>query len=130
MTLFMLTMHRLLPKWQQYALPPERITDEMADRADVKKYMGKPLRVGVALVSHFGYGTAMGVIYSITVRLLPLPAVAKGILWGLVVWGGSYLGLLPALDFSASADKEPPKRIWLMIVAHILWGASVGVLDR
>ena len=36
MTLFMLLMHRLLPKWQQYALPPERITTRLAKRGTVR----------------------------------------------------------------------------------------------
>ena len=41
MTLFMLLMQQLLPKWQQYALPPERITTALAKRAEVGKHMNK-----------------------------------------------------------------------------------------
>jgi uncharacterized membrane protein YagU involved in acid resistance len=128
MTLFMLAMHQLLPKWQQYALPPEKITDEMAERADVKKHMDKPQRVGAALVAHFGYGTTMGVIYSMTVRRLPLPAVPKGILWGLIVWVGSYFGISPALGIAESGYSEPWRRNLLMIAAHVVWGASLGAI--
>ena len=36
MTIFMLAMHRFLPKWQRYALPPQKITEELADRADLE----------------------------------------------------------------------------------------------
>jgi hypothetical protein len=32
MTMFMLLMGRFLPKWQHYNLPPEAITDELAER--------------------------------------------------------------------------------------------------
>jgi len=128
MTLFMLLIHQLLPKWQQYALPPEEITDELAERADLKKHMDKEQKVGAALVAHFGYGAAMGALYSIFTNVIPLPAVMKGTLFGLVVWAGSYLGLIPAMDISTSADKEPMRRNLMMIAAHIVWGSATGVI--
>ncbi len=127
MTLFMLLMHRLLPKWQKYALPPEAITHELSERVDLAKHMDKPLLLGATVVSHFAYGTVMGMIYSVTAQRLPLPAILKGILFGVGVWVGSYLGLLPALNISQSGDKEPWRRILLMIGAHIIWGASTSV---
>ena len=64
MTLFMLLMQQLLPKWQKYALPPERITTELAKRAKVGKHMNKPQRVGATLIMHFGYGSNMGIFYA------------------------------------------------------------------
>ena len=64
MTLFMLLMQQLLPKWQKYALPPERITTELAKRAKVGKHMNKPQRVGATLIMHFGYGSNMGIFYT------------------------------------------------------------------
>src|SRR5437868_5151532 len=96
MTIFMLVMHRVLPKWQQYALPPEEITDELEDRADIDKYMDKKQHFGVALVSHFGYGAAMGVLYNFLAKRasLPVPAVLKGAVFGVAVWAWSYLGWL------------------------------------
>src|SRR5436305_9219822 len=128
MTIFMLAMHRFLPKWQQYALPPQEITDELADRADLEKHMDKKERLGAALVSHFGYGATMGVIYSLISKRIPLPYLLKGTLFGLVVWVASYLGLLPALGISQSADEEPVRRNLLMIAAHVVWGSTTGIL--
>lgn len=128
MTIFMLAMHRLLPKWQQYALPPQEITDELADRADLKKRMDNEERLGAAIVSHFGYGAAMGVIYGLISKRIPLPYLLKGTLFGLVVWVASYLGLLPALRISQSADEEPVRRNLLMIAAHIVWGSTTGII--
>jgi putative membrane protein len=57
-----------------------------------------------------------------------LPKVAEGVLFGLAVWGGSYLGLLPGTGLYRSAKDEAPERNALMIAAHIIWGASLGVL--
>lgn len=128
MTIFMLAMHRFLPKWQQYALPPQEITDELADRADLEKHMDKKQRLGAALISHFGYGAAMGAAYSLISKRIPLPYLLKGTLFGLVVWVASYLGLLPALGISQSADEEPVRRNLLMIAAHVVWGSTTGIL--
>src|SRR5437762_3412788 len=107
MTVFMLATQRFLPKGQRYDLPPEIITKELAERADFKQHMNKPQILGATLVSHFGYGAAMGMLYSPLIKRMPLPAAVKGILFGLMVWVASYLGLLPLMGVSASAGDEP-----------------------
>lgn len=128
MTIAMFILHRLLPNWQKYALPPEEITDDLAKRSDLRRRINKEQLLAVTLVSHFGYGSAMGILYGLLTRMLPLPPVAKGMLFGLVVWVGSYLGLLPALGISAWAGKEPLRRNLLMIVAHLVWGSSTAIV--
>lgn len=129
MTLFMLGMHQLLPKWQRYALPPEQITDELAGKADVN--MNKTQRLGAAFTSHFGYGSSMGSLYGAVAKRIPIPPVLKGTAFGLLVWAASYLGWLPAMEMSEAAPKEPAQRNALMIAAHVIWGATLGVVtDR
>jgi putative membrane protein len=55
----------------------------------------------------------------------------KGIGFGLLVWAGSYLGLLPALGLLSPATQHAPQRNLLMIAAHLVWGAVLGaVTDR
>lgn len=130
MTLFMLFVQRFLPKWQHYDLPPEKITDELAERANVKKHLDKPKRVGVALTAHFGYGAAMGVLYPFFAKIASLPLILRGIIFGLGVWAASYLGLLPALQMKAPATHLPLQRNVLMIVAHVIWGAALDVFSR
>ncbi|GAC1361953.1 MAG: hypothetical protein NVSMB44_16530 [Ktedonobacteraceae bacterium] len=125
MTLFMLAAHRLLPGWQKYALPPEKITQETAERVDIR--MDKPQLLGATLVAHLGYGASMGSLYSLFAERLALPAALKGSLFGIVVWGASYLGWLPAANFSVAAPDEPARRNVMMIMAHIVWGAVTGV---
>jgi putative membrane protein len=126
MTVFMLTTQRFLPHGQRYALPPEIITKELAHRAHVRQHMNKKLVLCATLVSHFGYGAAMGALYAPVTGKLPLPAIVKGILFGLMVWAGSYLGLLPLLGLWESAYVEPSRRNLMMIAAHVVWGASTG----
>jgi len=130
MTIFMLATQRFLPKRQQYRLPPEMITSELAHRAHVRHHLNKQLILGATTVSHFGYGAAMGAAYGPLHKRVPLPTIAQGVLFGLVVWAASYLGLLPLLGISASGDREPLRRNLMMIAAHIVWGASMGAMAR
>ncbi|MEJ7606229.1 MAG: DUF6789 family protein [Bryobacteraceae bacterium] len=57
-----------------------------------------------------------------------LPPAAEGALYGLAVWGGSYLGVMPATGLYKSATEEPAARNALMIAAHLVWGAALGVI--
>ncbi|MBA2286341.1 MAG: DUF1440 domain-containing protein [Ktedonobacteraceae bacterium] len=127
MTIFMLAMQRVLPHWQRYALPPEKITEELVRRVKPGKPANKKERRGLSLVFHFSYGAAMGAFYSLLMARIALPAILKGIVFGLVVWFGSYLGLLPVMGISQSAPRQPLRRNVLMIGAHIVWGAVTGL---
>jgi hypothetical protein len=126
MTLFMFAAHQWLPGWQQYALPPEKITQEAAERADVK--LNKPQLLGASLTAHLGYGASMGSLYNMFARSVALPTVVKGGMFGVLVWGASYLGWLPAASFSVAAPEEPLKRNIFMIGAHIIWGVTTAVV--
>jgi uncharacterized membrane protein YagU involved in acid resistance len=80
------------------------------------------------LLAHFGYGAATGALYAPLARALRPPAVPGGVAFGLAVWGASYLGLLPALGILRPATEHPPRRTALMIAAHVVWGAVLGLL--
>jgi len=133
MTLFMLATHRFLPKGQRYDLPPEIITQELAHRVRLKPFLNKQQIQVATLLSHFGYGAGMGVLYRFVWRRprlrgkRHLVAPVQGLLFGLAVWAGSYLGLLPLLRMAAAGHREPKHRNLMMIVAHGVWGVSTGV---
>lgn len=126
MTLFMLLMHRVLPGHQRYALPPERLTKHLADRIHLGRHMNKPQLVGTSLLAHFGYGTTIGAIYNQLAIRLPFSPVLKGIVFGILIWGASYLGWIPAVELPEAANNEPIQRNALMILAHVIWGATTG----
>jgi len=128
MTLFMLVTQRFLPKRQQYALPPEIITEELAHRTHVRWHMNKMQVKAATLVSHFGYGAAMGVLYGVLGKKIPLPSPVKGVLFGLIVWAASYLGLLPLIGMLESGQRETGRRNRMMIAAHVIWGSTMGVV--
>lgn len=128
MTVAMELMHRRLPAKERYPLPPREITMEIAEDAGVKEQMDEPERLGATLAAHFGYGAATGALYAPLARRAQLPPVVGGATYGLVVWAGSYLGLLPALGILRPATEHPARRNALMIAAHLVWGAVTGVL--
>ncbi len=128
MSVFMLVTKRFLPKRHKYALPPEIITEELAQRMHVRWHMNKLEVEAATVVSHFGYGTAMGILYNASGERIPLPPAVKGVLFGLIVWAASYLGLLPLIGMSESGQREPGRRNLLMIAAHVVWGITLGLV--
>jgi len=93
--------------------------------------LDKPQLLGATLISHFGYGANMGALYSSLTRRIPLPAVLKGIVFGIAVCAASYLGWMPGLRIEQAATEEPLRRNVMMVAAHVIWGATTGIVaDR
>jgi uncharacterized membrane protein YagU involved in acid resistance len=131
MTLAMVAMHQLLPARHRHALPPRHITENFLEGIGVRHHLWEKDRRTATLAAHFGYGAAMGGIFALFARLLPRPRAAGGIAWGLLVWAVSYMGVLPAARLHEPAQKHPWERNVLMIVAHIIWGGTLGwLMDR
>jgi uncharacterized membrane protein YagU involved in acid resistance len=128
MTLAMEAMHRYLPTGERYPLPPRLITEKVAEDVGVAGRLNEEEHRRGALIAHFAYGAAVGAIYAPLAKRTGLPPLVGGALYGLAVWAGSYLGLLPAAGILRPATEHPPRRTALMIAAHIVWGATTGAL--
>ena len=126
MSLFMATAWRLLPAGEQYHLPPRLITQEITERVGIEHHLGNVELTGLTILSHFGYGSLFGWIYALFEQRIPLHSALKGTLFGLAVWIGSYLGWLPALGILRPATRHPWRRNLLMIIAHVIWGVTLG----
>lgn len=130
MTVAMVAMHRALPPSEQYPLPPSLITATLEQKAGVVDHIDRVEHRALTMVSHCGYGALCGALFALTVHTRAprtSPSVGAGVLFGLGVWGTSYLGLLPALRLLGSATQIPARRNALMIAAHIVWGAALGL---
>jgi hypothetical protein len=130
MTAVMFAGHRMLPRSEQYPLPPREIVDEVADKAGIEDKTSEETRLTATWISHFGYGAGMGALFGLTKDFIPCPENLKGSLFGLGVWAGSYVGWLPALNILKPVEEHPPRRTALMIAAHVVWGAALGLSDR
>jgi uncharacterized membrane protein YagU involved in acid resistance len=130
MTAFMLIAHRRLPWHERYPLPPARIMRELERKIGIWPFVTEETHTAATYVSHFGYGSAAGAVYGPIGTAVRATAWQKGALWGLIVWFGSYMGLLPALNILRPATQHPWRRNVLMIVAHFIYGISLAWLTE
>jgi uncharacterized membrane protein YagU involved in acid resistance len=128
MTAAMARMHRELPRRDRYPLPPRRVAMEAAARSGLGPPVLEDERRKVTLVAHFGYGTAMGGVYSLVAPATRWATLTAGPPFGMAVWAGSYLGLLPALGLHPPATRESAPRNALMIAAHLVWGGTLAAV--
>ena len=128
MTVAMVAMHRNLPAPQRYPLPPRRITMRAAEKAGAKKHLDETQRTGLTFLAHFSYGAAVGGLFGLIAPRDVARSIPAGIAYGLLVWAGSYLGLLPALGLHRPATREPQDRNALMVAAHVVGGAAAGAI--
>ncbi len=121
MTLVMEAGHRMLPRGEQYPLPPREITEQVARGTRLGMPAAEERRVWLTLVAHFGYGAAAGAVYGAvaanTSKQGPADGARRGIAYGIAVWTVSYLGILPALGLlspataaSAAAERTDGRR--------------------
>jgi uncharacterized membrane protein YagU involved in acid resistance len=128
MTAAMIGLHRNLPPHERHALPPGQIVDRIAGR--LARRMDPEDRAATTIVAHFAYGGATGALYALAAPSLRASPLVKGLVFGGLVWSVSYLGLLPGLRILKPATRHDPRRNALMIAAHLVWGASLGLFFR
>ena len=129
MTLVMEAAYRALPPGEKRGpLPPREITMKAADAVGVEDDLSEPQKKGLTGLAHFAYGAGAGSVYGAVAPHLPLGPVGNGIAYGLAVWTGSYLGWLPAAGVLPPATREPAGKNAVMIAAHVVWGATLGLL--
>jgi uncharacterized membrane protein YagU involved in acid resistance len=137
MALVMMGLNRYLPRGARSAaeprrpLPPKLVTREMAERAGIEEVVEPGRRWEAATwLGHLGYGAATASVYPLVTRRLPLPEIARGMLFALGVWAGSYLGWLPALNVLPPATEQSPRRNAVMILSHLAWGSLLALLAK
>lgn len=122
------TLHPRLPRTRRRPAPPVEITARIAKRIDLdtaKKGRGLIVATGA---SHFGYGAATGALYPLVADRVRAQPVVTGIAYGLGVWAASYLGWIPAARLLPPATRQPAERNITMILAHVAWGAALGLV--
>jgi hypothetical protein len=128
MTIAMEQLHRLVPEERRQPLPPREVTEGLVghpgDRAEEEQLER------MTFLLHYTFGGAAGALFPIVAPRRLGPAVGVGVLYGLGVWSGSYLGLLPAIGARHHARYDSAARSAIMIAAHVVWGATLGLLLR
>lgn len=116
--------------WEKYPLPPRLITEEITERVGIEDRVDEKELVGLTILSHFGYGSLFGAIHALFDQRIPLRSSLKGALSGVALWMGSYLGWLPAMNLLPPATRQPWRRNLVMIIAHVIWGVTLGEVLR
>lgn len=123
MTVTMTALRGILPGQSELPLPPEEIVDNAAAAAGLPEPGDAE-----TMTAHFGFGAAAGVAYLPLAGKSGLNPATEGALFGLAVWGGNYLGLMPGSGLYRPPHKDPAARQAMMIAAHVVWGAALGLL--
>lgn len=130
MTMAMVVMHKHLPSKEKFPLPPRRVALNASQSVGLKKYLDQDEKFLITMVGHFSFGAMVAIGYFPFVKKTRIPDRLAGPIYGLLIWGGSYLGMLPALRLHRNAVNEPRHRNELMISAHIIWGAALGFMNK
>lgn len=129
MTLMMMGAHEGLPESEKSPFPPATLSLELVQRAFDRPELSQNQQTLLTVLSHFGYGSAAGVLYSQTMGRVKGNAILRGTAYGALFWAANYLGLAPALRMRANAPEMPARRNAMMFGAHLVWGAALGYAE-
>jgi hypothetical protein len=122
-------------------LPPQIITDDALAAAGVRGKAPRSAEKALGTLAHFGFGAVAASIFelvrtqrarrrSIVARAFGAPTrkppYALGVAYGGLVWTVSYMGWVPALGIMPPAHEDRPARPLAMILAHVVWGATLA----
>jgi uncharacterized membrane protein YagU involved in acid resistance len=129
MTFFLFYAHRRLPDARRRALPPAALTHEIQEglAGDSTRPERRENR---SLIAHFGFGSLAGLAYSLLPSSWKHKSAPAGAAFGLVVWGTSYLGWIPALGLSPAATKAPKGENLMMVLAHLVFGLALAGAEK
>jgi hypothetical protein len=129
MTVSMYWLYKLLPEEQKRShLPPRPIILGTGSKLGLTQKLDRSGKWAAMGFVHFAYGGLTG-------ALLPLfpsldlhkthhlvSSLARGALFGMAVWAGSYLGWLPATGLFKTWREETSSRMALMAFSTMVWG--------
>lgn len=128
MTTYWEYMHKRLPGEPPRPLPPREIVETAAVKAGISRQLSERDVQNLALAAHFGYAALTGALFGLLAPRSTAAALGAGMLFGIGVWAGSYLGWLPATGLRHSPRYDLRARTALLIGGHLVWGASTGLL--
>jgi hypothetical protein len=102
--------------------PPRKLTRRLLRRMGVSS-RGRPLDLA-SLAAHFGFGIAAGAAFAVAER--GRASLLRGGAYGALIWAATYAGLIPKLRLMRSPEKDRPGRPTSMVVAHLVYGATLG----
>ena len=106
--------------------PPRKLTRKILGRLGLR--LSRPAIDLATVASHFAYGAGAGSLYALAPRRLY--GTATGATFGALVWSASYQGWIPAAGLMPRPLFDRPGRPAVMVLAHLIFGATVGYVAR
>lgn len=109
--------------------PPDKIAGAALDAVGIHE-RDEETQDALAALLHFGFGVGTGALFGLLHRRLPfrVNAALHGVIFGSLVWAVSYQGWVPALGIMPPASDDRPDRPRVMLVAHWVYGAVLGIV--
>jgi hypothetical protein len=117
MTAAMRQLHHRLPHRERYPLPPRLIMEQIG--SDKREQFQRTKTIA----AHFAFGAAAGSLFA---AISSRRELALGAGYGLLVWGASYFGWVPATGLLPPANRHPTRRNLLMAAVHLIWGTGLA----
>jgi uncharacterized membrane protein YagU involved in acid resistance len=105
------------------APPPRKAAKEIVKKTG--SHLSANQKRALTIAAHYGYGAAVGAVYGLLFHGRHRNALT-GSAYGLAVWTGSNIRLLPTMNILQPPTKHPVERNALMVAAHLAWGAFLG----
>ena len=87
----------------------------------------KPLAANIV---HYAFGAGVGGLYGGVAEVVPRVTVALGLPFGIAVWLGAHVIMVPALGLAAPLTRQPPPKEALEFFLHLVYGAVTETVRR
>lgn len=105
---------------------PEAFSGNLLDRAEAST--DDRTEDNVTDLGHLAFGAGAGVLFGLTLKVLPFPAMLVGPLFGRLVWEAMYKGVAPEMGAMPAPEDDRSGRSETMQNAHLVYGGVLGAL--
>ena len=87
----------------------------------------KPLAGNIV---HYAFGAGVGGLYGGLATVMPRLTLALGLPFGIAVWLGAHVIMVPALGLAAPPTRQPPLKEAVEFMLHLVYGAVTELARR
>jgi uncharacterized membrane protein YagU involved in acid resistance len=99
-----------------------------------RRLLRRPLPADKKLIAgsivHYAFGASVGGLYGGLATVAPRVAIALGVPFGVAVWLGAHVIMVPALGLAAPPIRRPPLKEAFEFVSHLVYGAVTDLARR
>jgi Protein of unknown function (DUF1440) len=81
-------------------------------------------------IVHYAFGTLNGAVYGALAENSRVPGIARGVLFGAILFAVVDEGLVPLLGFSRGPTKYPLSSHLYALASHVVYGAATNTVSN